>query len=158
MTVRRTLHQVRSWSAATRISATFVAMLFAACNQVQHRENGLVFGDWYIVKPVVDNGMTTAYGTITNSAAEATTLEAVALDCAEKVELHETIESAGRVSMVGLGRVTLPAGLTLAFQPGKKHLMISGLRQIADGKCRATFTVAGRGISFEIPIRDRRDR
>lgn len=134
-----------------------VALLFAACGQVQHRENGLVFAGWYIAKPVVESGMTTAYGKMTNMQGEITTLNAVSLDCAEKVELHETMESRGRVSMVGLSSVTIAAGSTITFEPGKKHLMISGFRQPASGKCTATFTVAGRGFSFAIPVKDRRD-
>ncbi len=137
--------------------AAIMPLILAACNRVQHREYGLIFTDWYVVKPVVDNGMTTAYGKIANPTAEASTLTAVALDCAEKVELHETVESAGRVSMIGLSSVALPSGFTVAFEPGKKHLMISAFKRPDSGKCRATFMVAGRSASFEIPVRERKE-
>jgi copper(I)-binding protein len=156
MSVCRNLHRVGPRVAA-RITAVAVAVLYAACGQVQLRENGLVFAEWYIVKPVVESGVTTAYGKVTNTQNEATTLNAVSLDCAQKAELHETIESGDRVSMLGLDSITIPAGATVAFEPGKKHLMISGLRQPANGKCIATFTVAGRNISFAIPVKERRD-
>lgn len=132
-------------------------LLIAGCSPKQHSENGLQFSEWYIVKPAVDNGMTTAYGRLTNTQSETTTLNAVSLDCAEKAELHETIESKGRLSMLGLESVTIPAGATITFQPGSKHLMISGFKSPASGKCRATFTVAGRPISFAIAVRDRTD-
>lgn len=157
MPVRRILQKECIRSATTVISVAVILLLLGACDQVQHRENGLVFGEWYIVKPVVDTGMTTGYGKVTNTHSETTTLDTVSLDCAEKVELHETMESGGRVSMLGLDSVTMKAGATITFQPGKKHLMITGLRQPASGRCTATFTFAGRSISFAIPVKERRD-
>ncbi|HMV35845.1 MAG TPA: copper chaperone PCu(A)C [Turneriella sp.] len=157
MTICRSLQQAWPRPATARILAVIILLLFAACGRGQHSENGLVFGGWYIVKPVVDRGMTTAYGKVTNVQPETTVLTTVSLDCADKVELHETVESAGRVSMLGLAHVTLPAGATISFQPGGKHLMVSGFKSPASGKCQATFTVAGRPISFAIPVRDRTD-
>ncbi|GAB4426311.1 MAG: hypothetical protein OHK0011_07810 [Turneriella sp.] len=155
MTICRNLQQAWPSRAAARILAFFILLLFAACGRGQHSENGLVFGGWYIVKPVVDRGMATAYGQITNVQSETKVLTTVAIDCADKVELHETVESAGRVSMLGLADVTLPAGATISFQPGGKHLMISGFKSPTSGKCEATFTVAGRPIRFAIPVRAR---
>lgn len=155
MTICRSLQQAWPRPAAARILAVIILLLFAACGRGQHSENGLVFGGWYIVKPVVDRGMTTAYGQVANVQSETAVLTTVSLDCADKVELHETVESAGRVSMVGLADVTLPAGATISFQPGGKHLMVSGFKSPASGKCQATFTVAGRPIRFAIPVRDR---
>jgi copper(I)-binding protein len=156
MSVSRNLHPA-GFSVGNRIMAIALILLYAACGQVQLRENGLVFADWYIVKPLVESGVTTAYGKVTNTQNEATTLSAVSLDCAQKAELHETIESGDRVSMLGLDSITIPAGATIAFEPGKKHLMISGLRMPDSGKCTATITVAGRNISFAIPVKERRD-
>jgi hypothetical protein len=156
MLVGRSLYHKISRFAAGIISATYVALLLAACSPAQHRENGLIFTDWYIVKSFGNTGITTAYGKIKNSSASGTTLNAVALDCAEKVELHETIESGGRISMIALVSVPLPAGLTIAFEPGRKHLMISGFRQPAPAQCKAIFRIAGSDISFEIPVRERK--
>ena len=142
---------------AVTVPAVLACLLASACGPRQHQEHGYVFVDWYIVKPVVATGMTTAYGKITNSRAEAATLEAVSLDCADEVELHETIETAGRVSMVSLKAVSLAPGETLAFTPGKKHLMVMGLRQPVTGICEITFRLSGIRCTFEIPVKERKD-
>lgn len=142
---------------AVAASTALACALLSACGQQKHQEHGYVFVDWYIVKPVSATGMTAAYGKITNSRAEAVTLEAVSLDCADKVELHETIETAGRVSMVNLAAIAISPGETVEFMPGKKHLMLTGLRQPVGATCQATFRLAGDSCKFEIPVRERKE-
>lgn len=157
MGANRSAQKTRISRITVAASTVLACALVSACGPRQHQEHGYVFVDWYIVKPVVATGMTTAYGKITNSRAEAATLEAVSLDCADEVELHETIETAGRVSMVNLKAVSLAPGETLAFVPGKKHLMVTGLRQPVTGLCEITFRLSGIRCTFEIPVKERKD-
>lgn len=139
-----------------RLLPLLLAFLPAFCGQ-RHREHGLIFSDWYVVKPIAKTGMTTAYGSVSNTLAEPVSLTAVTLSCAEKTEMHETIENGGRVSMVALSNIVLPAGETVAFRPGQKHLMVSGLQPPQDELCEAVFTIAGRPSRFTIPLRERKD-
>lgn len=157
MGANRSAQETRISRITVAASTVLACALVSACGPKQHREHGYVFVDWYIVKPVVATGMTTAYGKITNSRAEAVTLDAVSLDCADKVELHETIETAGRVSMVNLAAISIFPGETVAFLPGKKHLMVTGLRQPVGAACQATFRLAGASCKFEIPVRERKE-
>lgn len=154
MSASRNLPPIRPRGSVS-YTAILVALLSVACGQVQHSENGIVFARWYIVKPAVDRDITTAYGQIGNVHSEPAVLSTVSLDCAETVELHETVEAEGRVSMKGLNNITIAAGTTIVFQPGSKHLMVSGFKSPLSGKCQATFTVAGRPIIFAIPVKER---
>lgn len=139
-----------------RFVPVFLAILLLwACGRQKHSEQGLLFNDWYIVKPMVPGGMTTAYGSIRNNRAEPVTLTGVKLACADKTELHETVESAGRMAMLPLTDVVIAAGETASFSPGKKHLMVSRPALPADEQCEATFMTNRATIRFFIPIRQR---
>ena len=52
------------------------------------------------------------------------TLIAVASPVAIRTELHETMAQGPTMSMRAIDRVALPAGGTIAFAPGGKHVML----------------------------------
>lgn len=47
------------------------------------------------------------------------------------VELHETVEVAGAMSMEPLESVEVPSGEVVLFEPGGKHAMLFGIREDA---------------------------
>lgn len=52
------------------------------------------------------------------------TLIAVTTVAASRVELHETMKHGPGMTMVPIGQVKVPAGSTVTFAPGGKHLML----------------------------------
>jgi copper(I)-binding protein len=74
------------------------------------------------------------------------------------VELHETIEQDGVMSMIPRpDGFPLPAGATLELKPGGKHVMLMGLvNPLAPGQTyqlTLNFEKAG-PITIEVPVRE----
>lgn len=55
-------------------------------------------------------------------------LLAVGSPAVERIELHETTGQNGRMSMRALDSVAVPAGGTVEFAPGGRHLMLFGVQ------------------------------
>ena len=91
-----------------------------------HDDAGLqasVKGAW-VRLPAVAGGAAAGYFTVRAKSDDA--LVAVSAPGA-KVELHESMTHGGMTGMRPLATIALPAGETIAFEPGGKHLMIFGL-------------------------------
>ena len=58
-------------------------------------------------------------------------LEFATVPYAQRTEMHETVSEGGRSAMRRIQRVPVPAGGTVEFRPGGKHLMIFGLSPTA---------------------------
>ncbi|MCP1472051.1 hypothetical protein J3E64_003766 [Sphingobium sp. OAS761] len=73
-----------------------------------------------------------------------TQLRGVLTDYALKVEMHESVEQNGMMTMKPLSSVDIPAKGTVAFAPGGKHLMIWGVNDtaIGRGKMQLTFLLS----------------
>ncbi|MGO9483537.1 MAG: copper chaperone PCu(A)C [Rhodomicrobium sp.] len=74
--------------------------------------------------------MGAAYLTLKNAGKEADTLKSASSPDADMVEVHENIHDEGGVMRMRPveGGVTIPAGGTVAFEPGGYHLMLIGLK------------------------------
>ncbi|NML09592.1 copper chaperone PCu(A)C [Sphingobium sp. AR-3-1] len=70
-----------------------------------------------------------------------TQLRGVLTDYALKVEMHESIDKDGMMTMQAVDRVDVPPKGTVAFMPGGKHLMLWGVNDtaISRGKMQLTF-------------------
>lgn len=70
-----------------------------------------------------------------------TQLRGVLTDYALKVEMHESIDKDGMMTMQAVDRVDVPPKGTVAFAPGGKHLMLWGVNDtaISRGKMQLTF-------------------
>lgn len=64
-------------------------------------------------------------------------LEYARVPLAQRTEMHETVETNGRVTMRQIDRVPTPAGQPLSFKPGGRHLMIHTLDPAALREGRA---------------------
>lgn len=71
----------------------------------------------------------------------ATRLRGVLTDYALKVEMHESVEENGVMTMKPINSVDIPAKGTVTFAPGGKHLMLWGVNDtaISRGKMQLTF-------------------
>lgn len=70
-----------------------------------------------------------AYVTIANLGAAADWLLAVETPVAARAEVHETVDQGGVMKMRPAGTVLIPAGGTVALEPGGLHVMLMGLRE-----------------------------
>jgi copper(I)-binding protein len=70
-----------------------------------------------------------------------TQLRGVLTDYALKVEMHESIDKDGMMTMQAVDKVDVPPKATVAFAPGGKHLMLWGVNDtaISRGKMQLTF-------------------
>ena len=68
-------------------------------------------------------------------------LRGVMTDRALRVEMHESIEKDGKMTMRPIDAVAVPANTQVAFAPGGKHLMLWGVNPeaVAQGKVPMTF-------------------
>lgn len=80
-----------------------------------------------LLPPVVPN--TSAYFKLVNDTTQPLVLVSGASPVSEKVEIHNHIQENGVMKMVHMSSLTVPAGETLAFQPGGYHLMLFGLKK-----------------------------
>lgn len=84
------------------------------------------------------DGMTAAFGTVTNTGESAVTVVSVESDAATDLELHETVEGeTGEMVMQEVEGFTLEPGGVLELAPGGDHIMLIGLT----GPIRAGDTV-----------------
>ncbi|MBI1809051.1 MAG: copper chaperone PCu(A)C [Gemmatimonadetes bacterium] len=126
----------------------------AACVRVE-REPALVHGAW---ARAADSAATTAaYLTFVNHDTMTVRVTSWSSPDAEAVELHQTMNMNGMMSMMPL---TSPAdvepGDSLVLVPGARHLMVIGLKKKAvagDSITLVLATDAGRSLRFGAKIR-----
>ena len=81
-------------------------------------------------RPTIAASTTSAgYVTIRNSGAKADRLLAAKTEFAQSVEIHTHIMDGDIARMRRVEAVDVPAGQTVAFNPGGLHLMVLGLKQ-----------------------------
>lgn len=116
--------------------AGFAAVFLASCGQ----------GDVLLVKDVVvnlspvDGNPSSGYATI-KGGPDDVTLVSVTADDVMRMEMHETVEEDGIAKMKTLKNALIPAGGTVKFEPGGKHLMIWGVGggSVAQGTLKMIF-------------------
>lgn len=113
----------------TLFLALSVAALFALTPKPCAAESAgvKIEGVWSRATPP---GATTGviYFKIVNHGSTDDRLLRVDADVAKKVELHESREENGVMTMRPLEAVNVPAGAAVSFAPGGKHVMLMGLK------------------------------
>ncbi len=84
----------------------------------------LVASDVAVKRPMPGMQMTAGYLTLQNNTPGEIVIDRVTSPQFGKVEMHETVIEDGVAKMSALDRVALPAGATVEFRPGGKHLML----------------------------------
>jgi copper(I)-binding protein len=105
----------------TRWLALASFALLAACGGAAPP---IVASDVVIRPPMPGMQMSAGYLTLQNNSSEDITIDRVTSPQFGQVEMHETVVEDGIAKMSALGPLVLPAGATVAFKPGGKHLML----------------------------------
>ena len=106
-----------------------------------------------------DEGMTAAFGELTNTGDTEVSVLASTSAAATMTELHETVDDgSGSMSMQEKeGGFVLPAGGTLVLEPGGNHLMLMGLTAplVAGDEIEITLSFSdGSEFTFAAPAKD----
>lgn len=102
-----------------------------------------------LVLSAVTGNPAAAYFTLTNGGT-AITIASVAIDGAEKAEMHETVGA----EMKPLATVPVAASAKVIFAPGGKHVMVFGVKPsvTAGSTAKITVTFTG-GTSLSAPLK-----
>jgi len=104
------------------------AVMAAPAAPAETRAGDLVVRDAVMraTPPGVAN--TAAYLTIINEGSKPDRLLSASCDRARSVEVHVSHVMNGMAMMMPSGPVTIPAGGSAKFEPGGRHLMVTGLK------------------------------
>lgn len=110
---------------------------------------GLSASGGRLVLPAVPGNPGAAYLTVANGNTSEATVAAVYVSDAERAEMHETKGGA----MAPLRTVPVPAGQSVAFAPGGKHVMVFGIAESVKpgGAAELTLTFAD-GDKLSVPL------
>lgn len=132
------------------VVAVMAAVTLAGCEQAQ-----LGVEDAWVRLPAVSSRPGAAYFTV-KGGADATSLLAVSSPAAVRTELHEMKHENGMMTMSPLKDVAIPAGATVKFEPGGKHIMLYDLSPElrAGGKIPLRLAFAnGKTVEIEAELR-----
>lgn len=106
-----------------------------------------------------DEGMSAAFGELTNDSDADVTVVSAETDASTMVELHETVENdAGEMIMrEKSGGFVIPAGGSLLLEPGGNHLMLMGLTGPLEAGAETAFVLTlsdGSTLEFAAPVKD----
>ena len=87
---------------------------------------GITVSDAWVRNPVIADQPGAAYLVIQNNGA-ADKLLSVTSDVAHMIELHESMESGGMMSMSSVPNIAVPANGKVELRPGGLHMMLMGL-------------------------------
>ncbi|MFD0902150.1 copper chaperone PCu(A)C [Actinomadura sediminis] len=90
----------------------------------------------------VDEGMTAAFGTITNPSGADMTIVSAATPASSEVELHEVVGAGAETKMrAKQGGLVVPAGGELELKPGGYHIMLMGVTEPIEPGQKVAFTL-----------------
>ncbi|WP_336500885.1 copper chaperone PCu(A)C [Microbacterium paraoxydans] len=106
-----------------------------------------------------DEGMSAAFGMLVNAGEDDVTVTSVSSAASPMIELHETVENdAGEMIMREIaGGFVVPAGGSLALEPGGNHIMMMDLAEPLRAGDEVSFTVTlsdDSTFDFTAPVKD----
>ena len=124
----------------------------------QSGEVGLMVMEPWARASLTDGGNSAIYLNLMNQGGEDDVLLGVSTEVAEATELHETkMDENDVMQMSPVTNVAIPAGATVALEPGGKHIMLIGLTKTLQAgdtlNVTLTFEKAGEKV-IEAEIRD----
>ncbi|MEV5830943.1 copper chaperone PCu(A)C [Spirillospora sp. NPDC052242] len=112
----------------------------AATTAAQAPKAALTITDPWV--KTVDEGMTAAFGTITNATGADVTIVSAATPASPKVELHEVVGAGGEMKMrAKQGGFVVPAKGELELKPGGYHIMLMGVTAPIEPGQKVAFTL-----------------
>lgn len=127
MAIRRSLR-----AATILLSVAAPLLVLTACGDdndtpTSEADQLTVSDQWVKAAP---DGMTSAFGTFTNTGDRQVRIVSASSAVAASTELHEVVESGGTSTMrEKKDGFAVPAGKSLTLKPGAEHIMLMGLKQ-----------------------------
>ncbi len=113
-----------------RLAVISVVLMLAvgltACGG-SNSSTGITVSDAWVRSPVIIDQPGAAYLVIQNNGATEDKLLSAESDAAKVVELHESMESGGMMSMAPVPNIPVPANGKVELKPGGFHMMLMGL-------------------------------
>lgn len=149
-----------SFAAAVLAAA---ALSLAACSNeaenaapvAETNPTGLTITNARLMLPPVTGNPAAIYFDLENEGSRAVAVRRADVADAGSAAIHNTMESNGQMSMGEMGPLAIPAGETVKFEPGGKHIMVYELsREVtAGGTTELTLTIAGGDkVSVAVPV------
>jgi periplasmic copper chaperone A len=141
-----------------RISLAFliVVLLATACAAQPAASVGSIQINTPWVMAASASGNTAAFMVIKNTGSQADRLVKAEFKPAKMVQLMNTVETNGKMGMVNVDAIDIPAGGQVELKSGGFHVMLMNLsEELADGNSASltlTFEKAG-AVTFTLPIK-----
>ena len=145
------------------VAVSFLALTGCVAESAPAESEPVVAGEVITIDDAwvksAEEGMSAAFGTLSNGGDADVTVVSVASEASSMIELHETVESeSGEMVMREIdGGFVIPAGGTLALEPGANHIMLMDLAGPLRAGDEATFTLTFSDDStyeFTAPVKD----
>lgn len=116
---------------------------------------GLTVSNARLMLPPVAGNPAAIYFDLKNEGERAVAVRRADVADAKSASMHDMMEYNREMTMADMGPLTIPAGETVKFEPGGKHVMVFELSPeiTAGGTTEMTLTVAGGDkVSFPVPV------
>ena len=143
--------------AAAAVALTGCAAPAAPAADEAVAADAVTIGDAWVKS--ADEGMSAAFGELSNDGEDDVTVVSATTDAAGMVELHETVENeSGEMVMREIdGGFVIPAGGALHLQPGGNHIMLMDLTGALRAGDEVTVTLTfsdDSTFAFTAPVKD----
>ncbi|MFM6932133.1 MAG: copper chaperone PCu(A)C [Novosphingobium sp.] len=112
-----------------------VSSLLAGCSQgsgdvtvSRSTVEGMQVTEPRLVLPIVKDSPGAVYFTLVNSSAKPRTILSIEVKGGDMAMIHDTVDKGGHSSMTMAHDVVVAAGGKMAFAPGGRHVMVTGLK------------------------------
>ncbi|WP_310531650.1 copper chaperone PCu(A)C [Novosphingobium sp.] len=110
-------------------------LLLAGCSEGKNEVvvtkstvEGLQVTDPRLVLPIVKDSPGAVYFTLVNSSAKPRKILSIEVAGGDMAMIHDTVDKGGHSSMTMAHDVVVAAGSSMAFAPGGRHVMVTGLK------------------------------
>lgn len=148
---------------AALVAVSLLALTGCAATTAPAESDSTPAGDSITIEDAwvksAEEGMSAAFGTLTNTGTDDVTVVSAETAASSMVELHETVENeAGEMVMREIeGGFVIPAGGTLLLEPGASHIMLMDLAAPLQAGAEVTVTLTFSDDStyeFTAPVKD----
>ena len=137
------------------LATSLLLFLPVGCSNEPSATAPLVVENARMRVPLESNRMSAAYATIVNASDEELTIVAATSASIEAIEFHETLTTDGIAKMVKLDDPVIAATESLVLQPGGKHLMLFGVKDMELAAHVIEFHLDnGRSTSHEFHVKE----
>lgn len=148
---------------AALVAVSLLALTGCAARSAPAESESAPAGDSITIEDAwvksAEEGMSAAFGTLTNTGTDDVTVVSAETAASSMVELHETVENeAGEMVMREIeGGFVIPAEGTLLLEPGASHIMLMDLAAPLQAGAEVTVTLTFSDDStyeFTAPVKD----